>query len=100
MRFPLRCRSYLRANLEDNLGHFPDANVQEWFLAIIADKTNLPVLVHNGRGEDRVAMLSCVWLVKSEHLAVEQAIKTAEKIKGEPLTEREIEFIRSLADGV
>jgi hypothetical protein len=43
MRFPLRCRSYLRDNLEDNPGHFPDANVQEQFLAIIADKTNLPV---------------------------------------------------------
>jgi hypothetical protein len=43
MRFPLHCRSYLKANLEDNPGHFPAANVQEHFPTIITDKTNPPV---------------------------------------------------------
>ena len=44
--------------------HFPDAKMQEQFLAIMADKANLPVLVHDSSGESRVAMLAAVWLAK------------------------------------
>lgn len=78
-------------------GYFPNEETQNKFLELMAEKENLPVLLHGSSGEGRVAMLTCVWLVKAEHLAAGQAIKTAGRIKGEPLVEKEIEFIHSLA---
>ncbi len=78
-------------------GYFPNEETQNKFLEIIAEKENLPILLHGSSGKGRIAMLTCVWLVKCERLAVEQAIKTTEKIKGEPLVEKEIAFIHSLA---
>lgn len=77
--------------------HFPDANIQEQFLAIMADKTNLPVLVHDSSGEDRTAMLVAVWLAKGQHLSVEQVLAVAEQIKNKPLAEPQTRFIRSLS---
>jgi protein tyrosine/serine phosphatase len=77
--------------------HFPDANVQEQFLAIMADKTNLPVLVHDSSGEDRVAMLAAVWLAKGQQMSAEQVLAVAEQIKNKPLAEPQTRFIRSLS---
>ena len=76
--------------------YFPDANMQQHFLAIMADRKNLPVLVHDGRGKWRVAALAAVWMAKEGHSSAEQVLKTAEKIKTEPLVAEEIEFIRGL----
>ena len=81
----------------DNPLHFPDANMQEQLLAIMADKKNLPVLVHDGKGESRVAMMAAVWLVKGEKLTAQQTINTAAKIKTEPLVESETTFILGLS---
>jgi protein tyrosine/serine phosphatase len=80
----------------DHPGHFPDPNMQQKFLDIMADKENLPVLVHDGKGEGRVAMLAAVWLAKNRHYTIEQVLADAVRIKDAPLTEREINFINSL----
>jgi hypothetical protein len=77
--------------------YFPDANMQEKFLAIMADKENLPVLIHDSSGESRSAMLAAVWLIKGEQLPVQQVIETASRIKSAPLAEPEKQFINTLA---
>jgi protein tyrosine/serine phosphatase len=80
----------------DSPAHFPDANMQKQFLDIMADRENLPVLIHDGKGEGRVAMLAAVWLAKSQRHPVEQVLANAVEIKEEPLTEQEINFIHGL----
>jgi protein tyrosine/serine phosphatase len=80
----------------DNPAHFPDANMQQKFLDIMADKENLPVLVHDGKGEGRVAILAAVWLTKGQRLPLEQILADTVKIKGEPLAEPERTFIHGL----
>jgi protein tyrosine/serine phosphatase len=81
----------------NNPRHFPDAKMQEQFLAIMADRENIPVLVHDGSGESRVAMLAALWLINSEHLPTPQVLATAEKIKNCPLAESEKNFINGLS---
>ena len=77
--------------------HFPDATMQQQFLAIMANKENLPVLVHDGKGEGRVAALAAVWLIQTEHLSTPQVFEITEKIKNSPLVESEKMFINSLS---
>jgi len=91
---------YFEMPLDRNLnnpGHFPDANMQGQFLAIMADKKNLPVLVHDGTGESRVAMMAAVWLIRNEQLPLQQVLAIAEKIKTRPLVESEKNFISGLS---
>jgi protein tyrosine/serine phosphatase len=80
----------------ENTNHFPDANMQQKFLDIMTDKENLPVLIHDGKGESRVAMLAAVWLAKGRHDTIEQVFAKTVDIKDEPLTEREKSFIQGL----
>jgi protein tyrosine/serine phosphatase len=90
---------YIEIPLERNINdpeHFPDANMQQKFLAIMADKENLPVLVHDGKGENRVAIFSAVWLAKGQRLPIEQVLAKTVVIKEEPLTEQEKNFISGL----
>jgi protein tyrosine/serine phosphatase len=77
--------------------HYPDANTQEQFLSIMADKKNLPVLVHDGKGESRVAMMAAVWLVKNQQLPTDQVIVESLKIKEAALEKSEKNFIQSLS---
>ena len=82
-------------------GHFPDANMQERFLDIMNEKENVPILVHDGSGESRSAMLVAVWIVRGRQSqpvpgGVEQILETAEKIKNEPLVDAETRFIQGL----
>jgi protein tyrosine/serine phosphatase len=90
---------YIELPLDRNVnspGYFPDANMQQQFLAIMADKKNLPVLIHDGKGESRPAILATVWLAEGRQLPVEQILAVAKRIKNKPLAEPEIRFIRSL----
>jgi protein tyrosine/serine phosphatase len=87
--------SYIEMPIEK--GHFPDKQTQEQFLAIMADKNKLPVLLHGSSDNRRVAMLAAVWLAKDQQLPIEQLLSTVEKIKNEPLVEAETKFIRSLS---
>lgn len=81
----------------DNPAHYPDASTQEQFLAIMADKKNLPVLVHDSKGESRVAMLAAVWLAKNQQQPTKQVLAEARKIKNSALVEPEINFIHGLS---
>ena len=91
---------YVEMPLDKNVNdpaHFPDADMQQQFLAIMADKANLPVLVHDSSGESRVAMLSAIWLARGCRLPAQQVIETASEIKKSPLTDLEKQFINDLA---
>jgi hypothetical protein len=62
----------------------------------MAGKENVPVLIHDGSGEKRVAMLASVWLRKVRRCNVEDTVRFVEKIKGQPVTTAERKFIESL----
>jgi protein tyrosine/serine phosphatase len=80
----------------EKVNYFPNKETQGQFLAVMADKNNLPVLLHDGSGENRVAMLASVWLRKVRCCNVEDTVRFVEKIKGQPVTTAEREFIESL----
>ena len=62
----------------------------------MADKLNLPVLLHGSGDDERVAILTAVWLIKAQNKTSKEAIQTAEKIKKESLTEAEMKFVKGL----
>lgn len=78
--------------------YFPDKQTQDKFLAIMADKNNLPVLLHGSSGEERVSMLTAVWVVKAGGYSFKRAVELAEKINKQPLTALERDFIKNLAN--
>jgi len=77
---------------------FSDEDSRENFFTIMADRANLPLLLHGDNGRTRVPLLTAVWLVKSEGFSVKKAVEIAEKIRGQPLSENEIKFIRRSAN--
>jgi protein tyrosine/serine phosphatase len=91
---------YVEMPLDKHIGkaaHFPDADMQQKFLGMMADKENLPLLIHDGSGKSRVAMLAAVWLAKSQQRPAREILAEAEKIKQEPLIESEKVFIAGVA---
>ncbi|MHC4397663.1 MAG: fused DSP-PTPase phosphatase/NAD kinase-like protein [Planctomycetota bacterium] len=79
--------------------YFPDKQTQDRFLAIMADRNKLPVLLHGSGGRKRVAMLTAVWLKKSQRCTTEEVFETVERINDDrKLTEAEKRFINSLAN--
>ena len=75
---------------------FPDEDTQEKFLEIMADKSNLPVLIHGSSGERRAPRLVAVWMIKSGKYSLEDTIKKVTKIKKHPLTAEEIDFLKTI----
>lgn len=89
--------NYIEMPIEKG-NYFPDSNTQDAFLSIMADKKNLPVLLHGSGNDKRVAMLVAVWLEKNKGYSVEETIRTVKKIiDNRELTEGEISFINNLA---
>ncbi|MBN1392461.1 MAG: hypothetical protein JW947_06630 [Sedimentisphaerales bacterium] len=83
----------------EKTNYFPLKETQDQFLAIMADKNNLPVLLHEGSGEKRVPMLTAVWLIKAKGSTVEEAAKVVEEINDDrTINEAERKFIEELAD--
>jgi protein tyrosine/serine phosphatase len=77
---------------------FPDKQTQDKFLSVMGDKNNLPVLLHGGSDDKRVAMLVASWLEKSRGYTTEETVEAVEKIIDDrELTEDEIKFIRELS---
>jgi protein tyrosine/serine phosphatase len=75
----------------------PDANIQERFLAVMADSSNFPVLLHGSGDDGRVAMLTAVWLTKTKGYNLEKTLAEVKKIVyGRELTEVETGFINDL----
>jgi protein tyrosine/serine phosphatase len=82
----------------EKANYFPNEETQDRFLAIMADKNNLPVLLHEGSGEKRVPMLTAVWLIKVRGYTAEETAKEVEEINGDrEITKDEMEFITQLA---
>jgi protein tyrosine/serine phosphatase len=82
----------------EKTNHFPDANTQEQFLAVMADHSNLPVLLHGSGDDERVAMLTAAWLIKAEGYNLEETFAEVKKIIDDrKLTEDETAFISNLA---
>ncbi len=82
----------------DRADYFPDERTQQEFLLIMADKENLPVLLHGSAGRKRVSMLASVWLRKNRDYSVDNTVRFVEKIKDQPVTKAEREFIESLVE--
>jgi protein tyrosine/serine phosphatase len=88
---------YIELPIEKS-NYFPNKETGDQFLAIMADKNNLPVLLHDGSGENRVAMLTSVWLRKARDCNVEDTVRFAEKLKNQPATTEEKNFVEQLAN--
>jgi len=89
--------NYVEMPIEKS-SYFPDEQTQDNFIAIMAKKNNLPVLLHGSRDDKRVAMLVAVWLRKNQGYNVEQTLKAVKTIIDDrELTQDEIKFIEDLA---
>jgi len=89
--------NYIELPIPKRPNYFPDEQSRERFLKIMADKTNLPVLIHDSSGRKRAPMLAAVWLIKGPgQLKIDETVRVVQKIKKRPLTESEIAFIKSL----
>lgn len=75
----------------------PDTEESRKFLEIMSQSTNLPVLLHDSSGKKRVSYLAAVWMLKSGGFNLQQTIDKVQQIKGRPLTDREMEFLQSVA---
>jgi protein tyrosine/serine phosphatase len=76
--------------------YLPDERTHDRFLAIMADRVNLPVLVHDSNGRKRVSILAAVWAVKAQGYSVEKAVELVERIKEQPVLDAEKKFIAGL----
>ena len=74
---------------------FPNEETQKKFLEIMADNSNLPVLIHDSSGKERAPRLAAVWMMKTGKYSLEDTIKKVEKIKQKSLTGKEIEHLRT-----
>jgi protein tyrosine/serine phosphatase len=83
----------------EKANYFPNKETQDQFLSIVADKNNLPVLLHGSGGEKRVPMLTAVWLIRSKRLSVEETTEVVDEINDDrKITEAESKFITQLAN--
>lgn len=87
---------YFELPIEKN-DYLPDEQTQQQFLAIMVDKANLPVLLHDSNGRKRVSILAAVWSIKARNYSVSEAIELVERIKGQPVLDAEKSFITGLA---
>ena len=88
--------SYIEMPIEKS-SYFPDEQIQDDFIAIMANKDVLPVLLHGSGDDERVAMLTAAWLRKSRGYTAEQTVGVIKKIiDNRELTKAEISFINHL----
>jgi protein tyrosine/serine phosphatase len=90
---------YIELPLEKDVldNGIPDTEASRKFLEIMSEEINLPVLLHDSSGKDRVSYLASIWMLKSGGFNLEQTIERIKQIKGQPLTEQEMNFVKSLA---
>lgn len=76
---------------------FPNQQFQNQFFEIMGERKNLPVLLHGGNDDKRVAMLVAAWLKKKQDLSVDETLVQVKKIIDDrPLTPEEMKFINAL----
>ena len=89
---------YIEMPIEKD-GYFPNEQTQVQFLAIMADKNNLPVLLHGSGDDKRVAMLVAVWLRQSQGYSAQETAGAVRKIIDDrELTDKELRFISDPVD--
>jgi protein tyrosine phosphatase (PTP) superfamily phosphohydrolase (DUF442 family) len=76
----------------------PDEETCRKFLDIMSNSTNLPVLVHGSSGTKRDVYLAAVWMLKAGGFTLDQTIEKVKQINSELLTDREMDFLKSLAE--
>ncbi len=77
--------------------YFPREQTQNTFLELMSNRNNLPVLLHGSADDERVAMLTAVWLRKTRGFSPEETARHVKKIIDDrPLTKQDIDFITSL----
>jgi protein tyrosine/serine phosphatase len=87
---------YIELPIDKN-NFFPDQQTIDRFFGIMSDKTNLPVLLHGSGDDERVAMLTAVWLRKNQKCTAEEIASTVKKIVDRrELTKAEMEYISFL----
>jgi protein tyrosine/serine phosphatase len=87
---------YIEMPIDKN-NPFPDQQTIDKFFSIMSDKTNLPVLLHGSGDDERVAMLTAVWLRKNQKCTVEEITSMVQKIiDRQELTKAEAEYLQSL----
>lgn len=89
--------NYIELSIEKN-NYLPDKQTQDRFLAIMADKANLPVLLHDSNGRKRVSILAAVWAVKARGDTVAEAVELVRGIKEQPVLKAEKSFIAGLVE--
>jgi protein tyrosine/serine phosphatase len=89
--------NYIELPIEKD-NYLPNKETQDQFIDIMADKNNLPVLLHDSNGRKRVPILAAVWMVKVREYTVDEAIELVRSIKEQPVTEAESKFITELAN--
>ena len=82
----------------EKANYLPDKQIQDQFLDIMANKVNLPVLLHDSNGRKRVSILAAVWAVKAQGYTVEKAVELVARIKEQPVLEAEKSFIAGLVE--
>lgn len=89
---------YIEMPIDKN-NPFPDQQSISRFFDIMSDKTNLPVLLHGSGDDERVAMLTAVWLKKNQKCTTEEITSIVKRIVDRrELTNSEAEYIRSLTE--
>ncbi|MDD5064050.1 MAG: hypothetical protein PHQ35_04735 [Phycisphaerae bacterium] len=89
---------YIELPMDKN-NPFPDWQTIDRFFNTMSDKTNLPVLLHGSGDDERVAMLTAVWLSKSQKYTAGEITSIVKKIVNRrELTKAETEYIRSLTE--
>ncbi|MCE5340477.1 MAG: hypothetical protein LLF92_05040 [Planctomycetaceae bacterium] len=81
-----------------SVDEIPDNEACREFLDIMSDKTNRPVLLHDSTGRNRVSYFAAVWMLKSGNFSLEETINKVEKLQKEPLDEKELAFLKSIAN--
>jgi protein tyrosine phosphatase (PTP) superfamily phosphohydrolase (DUF442 family) len=83
----------------DKSNYFPDQQTIDRFFDIMSDKTSLPVLLQGSGDDERVAMLTAVWLRKNQKCTAKEITSIVKRIVDRrELTKSEAEYIRSLTE--
>jgi len=90
--------TYIELSIDKNVSDdgIPDLETSGKFLEIMNERANIPVLLHDNTGKKRVSYLAAVWMLKSGGFNLDQTVVKIKQLKGQPLTEQEMEFLRSL----
>jgi tyrosine-protein phosphatase SIW14 len=80
------------------INEIADTEQFRMFMDVMNDKSNYPVLVHDSSGRDRVSYFTAIWMLKSGGFGLEETVTKVEKLQKKPLDEKEMAFLRTIAN--